>query len=371
MRLLFLLFISFTLSLISCKNDKQSGREASDEFITNSEVKAEVQTSPTQVLSKELYAKLDRLKIRTDSTMGAKTAIVISEGDTLIYQDDFSTQRENLKLRGKNYYEPWLKVLHPQSGKMGWVYGGAVKYDSPALKQQHDKASPLLVQLQSDDLEWNGTVPTGWSTASITNPKDFKLFLIRFKGMVANNDVDALSNLVQYPLKEIKNKADFKANFSRLFSDNLKEAVDVQRLDRIYRNNKGAMIGDEHLWFKQFGNSYKIVSIDFKGVADIAKELMNELAGNYMTTGPDRKSVKAFRINKFLELTLNFKNANDFPDSRTLGRYKHLTSYNGKHTFAQDTKDSIKRKLVFELKDSIYNLRVENDLKLQGDVFIK
>ena len=189
--------------------------------------------------------------------------------------------------------------------------------------------------------------------------------------MVANNDIDALSNLIQYPLKEINNKADFKANFSRLFSDNLKEAVDEQRLDRIYRNNKGAMIGDDHLWFRQFGNSYKIVSIDFKGVADIAKELMNELAGNYLTTGADRKSIKAFYIKKFLELTLNYKNASDFPDSRSLGKYKHLTSYNGKHTFAQDTKDSIKRTLVFEMKDSIYNLRVENDLQLQGETFIK
>ena len=371
MRPLLLLSISLTLLLFSCKSDKQTGMDASDEFITNTEVEGEVKTSPTQVLSKVLYAKLDRLKIRTDSTMGAKTAIVISEGDTLIYQDEFSTQRENLKLRGKNYYEPWLKVLHPQSGKMGWVYGGAVNYDSPALKLQHDKASPLLVQLQSDDLEWDGTVPTGWSTASITNPKDFKLFLIRFKGMVANNDIDALANLVQYPLKEIKNKADFKASFSRLFSDSLKDAVDDQRLDRIYRNNKGAMIGNEHLWFKQFGNSYKIVSIDFKGVADITRDLMNELAGDYITTGAERKSIKAFYIREFLELTLNFKNADGFPDSKSLGRYKHLTTYNGKHTFAQDTQDSIKRGLIFELKDSIYNLSIKNDVQLQGNTFIK
>ena len=370
MRPLVLCFIGLTLLLFSCKSDKkQDDMTTSDGFISSTASEEENTQSQTRVLSKMLYARLDRLKIRVDSTMGAKTATVISEGDTLIFQDDFSTHRENLKLRGKNYYEPWLKVMHPKSGKSGWVYGGAVIYDSKELKKQHDLASPLFAQVYADDLEWEGTVPTGWAKASITNPEDFKLFLIRFKGMVANDDIDQLANLVNYPLKDIKNKADFRTNYSRLFTQKLKDEIDQQRLDRIYRNNKGAMIGDNSLWFQQVGSTYKIVSLDFKGVEDIARELMRDLSGIYLTDGQGKKSIKAFNIKRFLELTLNYQTASGYPDSKTLGRYKHETTYGGKHSFVQDTQDSIVRKLVFQKEDSIYTMQILNDTLLQDVTF--
>lgn len=364
------LFLSLTFS--SCKSDKGSA-SASEEILVDDE--GEVMTTTIEEeeeVSKWLFAKLDRLKIRSDSSMNAKTVTVVSENDSLLYLDAFSSKRENLRLRKKYYYEPWLKVKHVKSGKLGWVYGGAVIYESSRLADKISKSSPLVQQVYADDLEWDGTVPSGWATASITDPVEFKMFLIRFKGMVQNDDVDGIAKLVKYPLKEIQGSVDFKANYSRLFTDEVKAVVAEQRLDRIFRNSQGAKLGDGEITFNQVGDDYKIVAVDFKDRSDLTRELMSDLSGQYVTDSPSGKqSIRAFSIRKFLELTLNYQDSRGFPQSKSLGRYLHETSHNGRHGFYQDTNDSTRRQLIFREEDSLRVLTVLNDMSLSDLEFIK
>jgi len=357
--------------LTACKTDKSVVLVDSESDL-NIEADSESEQNKIESYDNLLLAKLDRLKIRSDSTMNASTVTVISEKDSLLYMGVHSTQRENLKLRGKYYHEPWLKVRHSKSGKKGWVYGGAVNFEDQALKTMITNSSPLMKQVYADDLEWDGTVPTGWSTATINDPVKFKLFLIGFKEMIKKDDVDNIAGLVRYPLKDIKNKTEFKANYSRLITDELKTAVADQRLDRIFRNSQGAMMGNGEVWFQNIGGDYKIISIDFKSRSDLTNDLMSKLSGNYVTNSSNGKqSIKAFKIKKFLELTLNYQEGNGFPASRSLGRFLHETSVNGRHSFYQDTKDTVQRRLLFEVQDSSFTLKISNDAALRDLQFIR
>jgi hypothetical protein len=363
-----ILAIVLCLLLWSCKNDKPSqltpSADAEQDFLITEKVELEY--------DKTMIAKLDRLKIRTDSAMNAGTMIVVAERDSLLYMDAFSEQRENLKLRGKYYHEPWVKVKHLKSGKQGWVYGGAVRYASEEIKAIHDAASPLLQQAVADDLEWEGTIPTSWGTASITDSEQFKVFMIHFKEMVANNEIDKIADLIKYPLKDIKDKQMFKNNYQRLIPEELKETISEQRLDRIFRNSGGAMIGDGDIWFQQINGKYKIRSINFKGRADLAKDLMKQLSGNYLAVTDEGKfGLKAFRIKDFLELTINYQTASGFPDSRPIGKFVHETSHQGQHSFVESTTDSLRRQLTFRVGDSGTELSVYNDTQTNGLVFNK
>jgi len=357
--------------LTACKTDKSAVLVDSESDL-NIVADSESEQNKIETYDNLLLAKLDRLKIRSDSTMNASTVTVISEKDSLLYMGVHSTQRENLKLRGIYYHEPWLKVRHSKSGKKGWVYGGAVNFEDQALKTMITNSSPLMKQVYADDLEWDGTVPTGWSTATINDPVKFKLFLIGFKEMIKKDDVDNIAGLVRYPLKDIKNTTEFKTNYSRLITDELKTAVADQRLDRIFRNSQGAMMGNGELWFQNIGGDYKIISIDFKSRSDLTNDLMSKLSGNYVTNSSNGKqSIKAFKIKKFLELTLNYQEVNGFPASRSLGRFLHETSVNGRHSFYQDTKDTVQRRLLFEVQDSSFTLKISNDAALRDLQFIR
>lgn len=352
-----ILGVFVSLLFIQCKNDKaQTEVVAHATEVAESEDKAEAK--PEVVMSNELYAKIDRLKIRTDSTMGSRTSTVISEGDTLLYMGTFSDQRENLKLRGRHYHAPWLKVNHPKSGKNGWVYGGAVKYDDPQLESKVQKASMLMRQVYADDLEWDGNVPSSWSKASFSNAADFKIFLIRFKEQVANGEIDQLAELIKYPIKNINSRSEFKDYYSRIFSEEMKAAIADQRLDRIFRNAQGAIIGNGDMHFMEVGGEYKIVRVNFKGREDIKRELMKSLSHTYVGSRTDEKySIKAYMIKQFLELTLNYQ-SNGYPQSKSLGRYLFESSQAGIHTFKQDTRDSIKAQLLFKQDGDNINLHV-------------
>ena len=349
MRIFFFLFVLVSL-FFSCKNDSAQANAT----LVSEKLPSESISKP----SAELYAKLDRLRVRADSSLSSSTVITISEGDTLSYLGECSKSRLILKLRGQNEYEPWLKVRHVPSQKIGWVYGGAVKFDSPEQYELIQQQAPENKELSADDLEWGGTVPTGWGTASIENAKDFKIFIIKFKEMVKNGDQVALSNLIEYPIKNVSNRQTFQNSYDRIFTDSLVTKVLAQRLDRIYRNARGAHIAGGDIIFKQFGKAYKIVSINFKGREDIVKDLMKELSGVYSALGNGLTySMRVFNIKQFLEVTLMTNGKQE-----KLGRYLYESSQNGEHYFYQDGQSLQKRKLVFVNHNNQIKLKIEGSL---------
>lgn len=342
------------LIVVSCKSDKTESDRVSSDLVSTHEVGVDIPR-----ISNELYASLDRLRIRTDSSMNAGTAVTISERDTLEYLNQTSKKRLVLKLRGKNYYEPWLKVKHLQSGKTGWVYGGAVKYKSPQLKKLIAEGAPLSEQLYNDDLEWDGVVPGTWKAAAISNPLDFKIFLIKFKELVYNDDAAAIADLISYPIKDIETKEHFISKYHNIFTTEMKLKVEDLELDKIYRDSQGAIIGDGSLVFREVGDSYRITSMIYRGREDIALAWMKHLTDTYTTrSAAGTYSVEVFQIRKFLELTLNHKDEYGNPVSRSLGKYRHETTNRNQHSFLQETQDSIRKRLLFIDADDFVDLEI-------------
>lgn len=365
------IWIAILYSLLlfaACKND--TGNSVSENVVAVQETET-VEEVPE--VSRELYASLDRLRIRSDSSMNAKTAVTISEKDTLIFLNQTSVRRLAMKLRGKYYYEPWLKVKHNKSKKIGWVYGGAVKYDSAVLKDSLLKTAPVMQQIYADDLEWEGTVPTAWSTATISSAENFKIFLLNFKEMVRNDEVGKIADLIRFPIKNLENRQEFKDNYTRIFSEPMKAAVRNQRLDRIFRNSGGASIGDGEIWFHQVGEGYKIVTINFKGRDDLKNDLMQRLSNTYLpSNGEGQFSLKAFKIRGYLELTLNQQGLGGAGRTQSLGKYTYESSMNGTHSFFQETQDSLGRSLVFREKNGLLELQVRGgeEPRLEDILFI-
>jgi len=347
----YLLLTILALS-IGCKKDKSTKEIVVDQKI--------VDNQPTEE-SKVCFAAIDRLRIRTDSTLTSGTLVTMSEGDELEYLDDYSQNREILQLRGRYFYDPWIKVKHIDSGKQGWAYGGALRFESEKLLNTIRSSHSIYSQIHADDIEWDGTVPTSWQTATIADPTSFKLFMLKFKEMVANNDIAGISALIKFPIRNLENRAEFKSQFYNIFDDEMRESVSSQRLDQIFRNSKGASIGNGQVWFQQAGQKYKITGLSFKGREDIIRDLMEDLSKTYIAqSGINKLKLHALKIREFLELTLDVEGDTDFPRRINLGRFSFSDSASGKHTLYQDTPDSLKRVAIFRT-DS-----VRTDLQVRG-----
>jgi len=303
-----------------CKNDKPSADIEKDLLVTQSGV------SEDDVAKAYLTAELDRLRIRKDSSLSSGTVVTISEGDSLIYLEKQSVSRPIIRLRGKYHYAPWLRVEHLKTGKKGWVYAGAVDgLDDLASN------NPIEEELNADDFEWEGTVPTGWGTAGFSDARDFKIFLLRFKELIKKNEQKKIAALLQYPIKDIKAEEAFLSRYNSIITTELREVIMSQRLDRIFRNSQGAMIGDGQIWFGQVRDDYKITSIDFKSREDVINSLMSELSGYYNSEQGGQR-IRVSKIKNFLELSLS----NPSEVGRSLGRYTYTSSQDSVHSFIQD-----------------------------------
>lgn len=106
---------------------------------------------------------------------------------------------------------------------------------------------------------YNGNSPARWALAGIKNPRAFKDFYMQFRNMVKLNDKDQIANYINYPLGSIKDESDFVKNYQKIFVPKIREAILGQKIRQLYRDQRGVMIGDDQLWFKEINGKYKIV----------------------------------------------------------------------------------------------------------------
>ncbi|MEO6730976.1 MAG: hypothetical protein ABIN01_07145 [Ferruginibacter sp.] len=120
-----------------------------------------------------------------------------------------------------------------------------------------------LEEMTDDSVFIDGSVPTGWDVAGITDVKSFKLFLKRLQILVFNDDKEKLAQLIKYPLgKSIKTEKDFINNYNKLFSKDVKLSIAKINFSQVFRNSKGAMSEDGRVWFGQDGEKFKIIAIN-------------------------------------------------------------------------------------------------------------
>lgn len=114
-----------------------------------------------------------------------------------------------------------------------------------------------------DTLFEDGSTPASWENAGFKDPRAFKLFVVKLKEWVQTDNADSIAAHIHFPLKRAKTPADFKKKYPQIFDAKLKAVVASQRLDRIFRNYQGAMIGNNgEIWINELPAGYTIIAIN-------------------------------------------------------------------------------------------------------------
>ena len=251
-----IIFGILLLSLAACDNIKNPFAKEEVELPPVVEQLPPIENEPL-----ELITTLDNLTVRNgDSLKAAFVTKVVKEGDTLMYLQQHSRERLNLKLRGKYFHEPWLKI-ETKSGKKGWVYGGGVRFVSERRAAEILKSASISAERMKPEQFESDVEPTDWAMAGFDDVFDFKTFLIHFKNWVENDEIDKIAQVLKFPVEPIYNRAFFKKNYEGIFDADLKNSIARQRLDQVFRKGKIAFFAEEKIWFSNTSDGYKIVAI--------------------------------------------------------------------------------------------------------------
>ena len=139
------------------------------------------------------------------------------------------------------------------------------KIDSPkaAVTDYSMGAGLTQEEMKDDSVFVDGSVPTSWETAGITNVKEFKLFIKQLQLLVLDNNKEGLAKQIRYPLgKSINTEADFIKNYDNIFTKDVKLSIAKINFSQIFRNSKGAMSDAGMVWFSQEGNDFKIIAVN-------------------------------------------------------------------------------------------------------------
>jgi hypothetical protein len=115
-----------------------------------------------------------------------------------------------------------------------------------ATSTQQD--SSTSEDLSDDAVFADGSIPTTWDVAGITDPIGFKKFLLALRSSVLAHDTNAVVATLQTP-KYTQQYA--REHYSTLFNQKVVNAFQNLNIHEIFRNYQGAMIGDGTVWFQQ------------------------------------------------------------------------------------------------------------------------
>lgn len=116
--------------------------------------------------------------------------------------------------------------------------------------------------LEDDSIFDDGSKPSSWDVAGITKVHALKIFL-NLQYLVANENKEEIAKLIRYPLNStIKTVSDFLANYNKIITPKIKEALAKANLRQLFRNYKGVMIGDGAIWIAQEDKDFKIIAIN-------------------------------------------------------------------------------------------------------------
>ncbi|NTG30071.1 hypothetical protein G6L33_22875 [Agrobacterium rhizogenes] len=99
----------------------------------------------------------------------------------------------------------------------------------------------------------------------------YQTFFEQLQNAVASDDKQAIASMVEYPiLARIKGKAikirdhkQFEANYARIMTQKVKEAVARQNYPLLFANWQGVSVGEGEIWFSGMGkNIVKIAAIN-------------------------------------------------------------------------------------------------------------
>ena len=109
----------------------------------------------------------------------------------------------------------------------------------------------------------DSTIASSWDDAGFPNAKDFIIFFKNFQWEVGDRDQEKIASYIDFPIRISKNKSDFLKDFDAIFSAEFALEIADQDPSEIYRDEKGAMIGEDgQIWFKMIKGRYRIIEIN-------------------------------------------------------------------------------------------------------------
>jgi hypothetical protein len=140
------------------------------------------------------------------------------------------------------------------------VTPGGKDQDPAGRKSRRDSIEAQI--LAPDSIFEDGSRPTTWVNAGFNNPEGFKRFLLVYQHWIRKDQVDSISAHIRYPIRGAGSAAWFKEQYPRIFTHRIKTIILRQRLDRIFRNGQGAMIGNGDVWFVEEKGRYWVTAIN-------------------------------------------------------------------------------------------------------------
>ena len=118
-------------------------------------------------------------------------------------------------------------------------------------------------ELKDDSVFADGSKPTSWDNAGITNVKGLKLFIKQLQQWTITNDKEKLASVVQYPInKTIKTKEELIADYDSIFTKQVQLSFATVNFSQLFRNIHGVMTKDGKVWIGQSGKNFKIIAIN-------------------------------------------------------------------------------------------------------------
>ncbi len=117
-------------------------------------------------------------------------------------------------------------------------------------------------EMKDDSVFKDGSIPTSWANAGVTDVKGLKLFLKQLQVWVMNNDKRNIATAIAYPLKEIKNEQAFIAAYDKIFTKEVKLSFATINFNQLFRNQHGVMTDGGKVWIQQFDSAFKIFAIN-------------------------------------------------------------------------------------------------------------
>ncbi len=143
--------------------------------------------------------------------------------------------------------------------------------EMPVVKDPLDTAGSAVKQtglspdeMKDDSVFRDGSRPSEWQTAGITDVKGLKLFIKQLQLWVAANDRNKLAAAIDYPLnKTIKTKEDFLAYYDNVFTKDIRQSFSNINFRQLFRNEHGVMLEGGKVWLSQQGKDFKISAINY------------------------------------------------------------------------------------------------------------
>lgn len=103
-------------------------------------------------------------------------------------------------------------------------------------------------ELRDKDVFDDNSIPSSWEIAGISDPINFKHFIKYFRYLVNHNMKFQIAKLIEFPASKTTigclSSEDFIKNYDLIFNKTMKDMINSQKLDQLFRTSNGVLLGD-------------------------------------------------------------------------------------------------------------------------------